>query len=159
MEGVIRLVHRGDLDLCDFIDPHIRKNLPRMDKIMHALDDIVLRVQPEESDEWVHLDIFFTNLYCNYMHAGSPRRFHYSVGVFPGNSQKVIYEIKKGNFFVNQSSDPIIVYESDGIGDVHASIDRSFLLFKRNPFENLYDYKHIKLYLGKNKGYEFMKMK
>lgn len=133
MENVLRVIRREDLDSSETRDGAVpRENLPNMDRIIKKLDNMLLGVESLTApQEGVHLAVCFA-IYSE--------KIRHMI-IFPNNGTETRYELREEDFFVNKIRDPIAIFPRHQ--DYFPICSKGYFLFRKNPFENIDDYKHM----------------
>lgn len=141
MDNVVRIIYREDLNQMRLIGKYRIGEIksPDFDATGFLREEIAGYIEGVESLDnpgaGVVLGFCFSNMNSNHAYySGNPKSRTLTRMVFPLHGEEVEYIIKKGNFFVNTGTDPVIIHKSSFITE--ASLSDSTLLFGADPFEN-----------------------
>ena len=123
----------------------VEKKFSDLDKLANEFYNCVEKVSIKDSENVVHMGISFTNTISNFVYLGEKKILKNFSFMFWPVYGEVEYEFKKGDFFLNQGSDPRVIIRP--YDQFSSSLYFSKLFFTKNPFKNLKHYGHIDFFL------------
>jgi hypothetical protein len=112
MDNLVRIIHRTDLDKKHLILQQTYLHIPKTPSISRFLNKLIEEVY--SVDDAVTLQYFYGNEYTKRGRSGHSSLTLY---VFP-QSESVEYLLTKGDFWVNQGLDPIIIKGNNSFEEI-----------------------------------------